>query len=96
VPDLDAEPDWWCLIDKKAALREQFPSLSKVRHERPGCAADNERKRVYREAAELAKAREHAARWKRSCDENARLRSEYETRRRTAAYRQYREERRTA
>ncbi|MDF2507261.1 MAG: hypothetical protein K0Q52_1120 [Microbacterium sp.] len=94
MPDL--EPDWWCLIDKRAALREQFPPLSKVRNERPGCAADIERKRLFREEAELAKAREHDARWRRSCEENARRRRRQDARRNNAEYRQYREERRTA
>lgn len=30
--------DW--VIDREAALREQFPTIEQVRDERPGCAAD--------------------------------------------------------
>ena len=66
------EPEWWSLIDKRAALREQFPSLAKVRSERPGCATDIERKRVFREAAELRKAAQAQARWDAAIAENAR------------------------
>jgi hypothetical protein len=35
--------DWWVLIDKKAALREQHARLSVLLQERPGCAVDRER-----------------------------------------------------
>lgn len=91
-----SDPDWWVLIDKRAALREQFPSLQKVRHERPGCKTDVERQRVVREQAELAKAREWEARWLRSCEENARRQEQYRARRANAAYNAQRETRRTA
>lgn len=30
------EPEWWSLIDKDAAIAEQFPPIEKVRLERPG------------------------------------------------------------
>jgi len=34
------ERDWFQLIDKKAAGREQFPPLSRVIRERPGTSTD--------------------------------------------------------
>ena len=39
--------DWQ--IDTAAALREQFPTMAKVRNERPGCEADRTRQQLYRE-----------------------------------------------
>jgi hypothetical protein len=81
------EPAWWSSIDKKAAMREQFPPLSKVRSERPGCRQDIERKRVFREAAELKRVREHEARWAASCEENARRQADAVRRAENAAYR---------
>lgn len=94
-----SDPDWWVLIDKKAALKEQFPSLAKVRNERPGCAADNERKRLYREAAELRVAAERQREWARAVALNEVRRERLENRARAARYRVYkreRQERRTA
>lgn len=87
-----SDPPWWPLIDKRAAMREQFPSLTKVRSERPGCAADIERKRLFKEAAELKKVREQEARWKAAVEANAKRAQ----RRRNAEYRARRDERRTA
>lgn len=57
-PEIDANGhncDWWELIDKRAALREQFPSLAKVKNELPGCKADRERQRVFQERRALEK-----------------------------------------
>lgn len=52
------QDDWWLkLISVKAAIREQFPPLSKVLQERPGSASDLENKRRYKESTELAKER---------------------------------------
>ena len=92
---MEHAPDWWVLIDKKAALRERFPPLAKVRNERPGCAADVERKRVYREMAELEKARQHTARWQLACEENERRARRAEVRRQNAEYKRLRDERKT-
>lgn len=39
--------DWWVLIDKKAALREQHGRLSKLMQERPGCEVDRDRQHRY-------------------------------------------------
>lgn len=78
--------DWMVLINKRAALKEQFPSLAKVRNERPGCAADIERQRVFREAAEMKAAAEHDRRWRASVEENARRRERAENHARAIAY----------
>lgn len=32
--------DWWALIDKRAAVKENSPPLRRVARERPGCADD--------------------------------------------------------
>ena len=40
--------DWMRLIDKRAALSEQFPRLQKLMHERPGCQVDRDRQEHYR------------------------------------------------
>lgn len=39
--------DWLTLIDKKAAIREQFPSLQKVMRERPGTIRDRQNRELY-------------------------------------------------
>lgn len=39
--------DWWELIDKNAALKEQFPRRSTVERERPGTKADRARQAFY-------------------------------------------------
>lgn len=96
VEDVEADPWWWPLISKRAALREQFPPLSKVRSERPGCAADVERQRMFREETQLRKVKEEQARWDAAATENERRRERAESRRRNAAYRAYRDERKTA
>lgn len=81
--------DWMTLINKRAALREQFPRLQKVLGERPGSAQDKERKRVYREAAELSKAREQQARWDAALAENARRKERADNDRRAREYKAY-------
>lgn len=43
-----ADRDWTRLIDKRAALREQFPQLRSVMNERPGCQADRDRQALHR------------------------------------------------
>lgn len=58
------------LIDKRAALREQFPSLARVRDERPGCRADNARQAFYREENQLSVIAEQQARWAASVEAN--------------------------
>lgn len=37
--------DW--AVDREAALRERFPSIDRVRDERPGCAADRRRQAFF-------------------------------------------------
>ena len=81
--------DWMLLINKRAALKEQFPSLAKVRNERPGCAADIERKRVFREQAEMSKAVDAQKRWDAAVAENARRRERAENHRRAIEYKAY-------
>lgn len=78
--------DWMVLINKRAALKEQFPSLRKVMNERPGCAVDIERQRMNRAATELQKEIEHRARWARSVQENARRLERENSQRRIAGY----------
>lgn len=41
--------DWIDLVDKRAALKEQFPRLQSLMNERPGCQADRDRQARYRE-----------------------------------------------
>lgn len=43
----DAGFDW--AVDREAALRERFPSIDRVRHERPGCEADRGRQVFFHE-----------------------------------------------
>lgn len=40
--------DWWPLINKRAALKEQFPSLATVMKERPGSTTDRDMQEFYR------------------------------------------------
>lgn len=70
-PSDDVEPEWWALIDKRAALREQFPPLAKVLHERPGCAQDIARQRSFRLASETRLVEEQKARWNQAVADNA-------------------------
>lgn len=78
--------DWWDLIDKRAALSEQFPTLAKVRNERPGCKADQQRQTAYREASRIARERHEKALWEASVAENARRREVNNQRTANAAY----------
>lgn len=41
--------DWIDLVDKRAALKEQFPRLQALMNERPGCQVDRDRQARYRE-----------------------------------------------
>lgn len=65
------ESDWWNLIDRAAARREQFPTLREIRKERPGCAADNRRQAYFREENRLSILAAEERRWKRSAERNA-------------------------
>lgn len=78
--------DWMVLINKRAALREQFPPLQKLRGERPGSAQDMERKRRYREATELSRMREQQARWNAAVAENTRRKERADNNRRAIEY----------
>jgi hypothetical protein len=40
--------DWWPLINKRAALKEQFPTLATVQRERPGSLTDREMQEFYK------------------------------------------------
>ena len=51
--------DWMQLINKRAAVKEQFPRLQSVMNERPGCQVDRDRKARFRE--ENRRSVEHAA-----------------------------------
>lgn len=81
--------DWMNLINKRAALREQFPPLSKVITERPGSATDTRRQRAIAEQNQMAKAETEIARWQASVDRNARQRERLESERRRRAYKDY-------
>ncbi|MEI3845345.1 MULTISPECIES: hypothetical protein [unclassified Microbacterium] len=78
--------DWMVLISKRAALKEQFPPLRKVLNERPGCAADIERKRIFREAAVMKRAEADMARRRAALVEAERRRERAANRRRAAEY----------
>lgn len=39
--------DWVALIDRKAAIREQFPTLRRLMSERPGCEAERQNRAVF-------------------------------------------------
>lgn len=83
------EFDWMALIDKRAALREQFPPLSKVVRERPGSASDTRRQKLIAADNQEAKARAELARWQEAADKNARRRERLENEKRRRAYRGY-------
>jgi hypothetical protein len=42
-----SERDWTPLINKRAAVKEQFPTLARVLTERPGCREDRARREFY-------------------------------------------------
>lgn len=83
------EFDWLTLIDKRAALREQFPPVSKVIRERPGSASDARRQRLIAEENQLSKSRADLARWQESADRNARRQERLENEKRRRAYKGY-------
>lgn len=78
--------DWWALIDKRAALKEQHPTIRKVLNERPGCAADKARQAAYREETRRLIQAEADARWDASVAENTRIRERSAQRAANAAY----------
>lgn len=78
--------DWLNLIDKRAALREQFPPLSKVVRERPGSATDTRRQKLIAADNQEAKARAQLARWQEAANKNARRRERLENEKRSRAY----------
>lgn len=84
------ELDWWSLIDKRAALREQRPNLRRLLNERPGCAADNARQATYREITRLRIEAEQHARWEASIDANTTRRAKNQQRAANAAYNAHR------
>ena len=72
--------DWMQLIDRKAALREQFPALAQVRKERPGTPADRARNDYYH-AENHASPQAHQHRlWEQSIEHNATLQARRERR----------------
>lgn len=73
-PIQPGDPEWWPLINRRAALSEQFPPLWKIRNERPGCAADRARQEAFRLESETRRTREAKARWDASVAENERRR----------------------
>jgi hypothetical protein len=80
------ELNWLDLIDKRAALREQFPTFARVRNERPGCAADIARQEFYRAENRMSVAREQEARWEAAVAVQARRREVLDRRAANAAY----------
>ena len=81
--------DWLNLINRRAAMSEQFPSLSKVIRERPGSASDARRQRLIAEENQMSKARHDLARWQESADKNARRQERLENDKRRRAYKGY-------
>ncbi|WP_136032507.1 hypothetical protein [Microbacterium sp. PF5] len=86
---MPTEFDWLTLIDKRAALREQFPPLSRLRSERPGSASDNRRKELIAADNQLSKARAEQARWQEAADRNARRQERIENEKRRREYKGY-------
>lgn len=81
--------DWMTLINKRAALREQFPPLSKVITERPGSATDQRRQRLVAEDNQMAKAQHDLNLWQASANRNARRQEQIENEKRRRAYKGY-------
>ncbi|EIC09129.1 hypothetical protein OR221_0837 [Microbacterium laevaniformans OR221] len=78
--------DWMKLIDRKAALREQFPTLAQVRKERPGTTADRARNDYYH-AENHASQQAHQHRlWEQSIEHNTTLQARREQRARNREY----------
>lgn len=83
------EFDWLNLINKRAALREQFPPLSRLILERPGSDSDTRRQRLIAEENQLSRARRDLALWQESVDRNARRLERLENEKRRRAYKGY-------
>lgn len=87
---MPAELEWWRLIDKRAAVRENRPNLRRLLTERPGCAADNTRQAHYRAVTAERIARENQTRWEQAINENTRHREQLTQRAANAAYNAHR------
>lgn len=81
--------DWLNLINKRAALREQFPPLSRLILERPGSDSDNRRQRLIAEENQMSKARHDLELWQESVNKNARRIEQLENDKRRRAYKGY-------
>ncbi|MFJ4997134.1 hypothetical protein ACIP5T_03215 [Microbacterium sp. NPDC088619] len=81
--------DWLNLINKRAALREQFPPLSRLILERPGSDSDNRRQRLIAEENQMSKARHDLELWQESVNKNARRVEQLENDKRRRAYKGY-------
>ena len=81
--------DWLNLINKRAALREQFPPLSRLILERPGSDSDNRRQRLIAEENQMSKARHDLELWQESVNKNARRTEQLENEKRRRAYKGY-------
>lgn len=81
--------DWMVLINKRAALREQFPSLAVLKLERPGSASDTRRRELIAADNQMSKARAELARWQEAADRNARRQERLDNERRRRAYKGY-------
>lgn len=81
--------DWMVLINKRAALREQFPSLAVLKLERPGSTSDTRRRELIAADNQMSKARAELARWQEAADKNARRLERLENEKRSRAYKGY-------
>lgn len=78
--------DWMQLIDRKAALREQFPPLSTLRHERPGTATDRARNDYYHTENHASQQAHQHRLWEQSIEHNTTLQARRDRRARNTAY----------
>ena len=78
--------DWMQLIDRKAALKEQFPTLAAIRNERPGTAIDKARTEFYRAENHASQQRHQEHLWEQSIEHNTTLQVRREQRARNTAY----------
>lgn len=81
--------DWLNLINKRAALREQFPPLSRVILERPGSDSDSRRQRLIAEENQMSRVRHDLELWQESVNKNARRIEQLENEKRRRAYKGY-------
>lgn len=79
--------DWLTLIDTRAALKEQFPTLRDVKRERPGSPTDNAMRAFYAADNQRSVQAEQNARWHAAIAKNNRARQDRERRAANAAYR---------